>query len=230
MSQARTDDVVAGADRDRPARERSSVSDRVSRNGSKSSSSLLPASCGGGAAGEHGGPATNGAVRGAVDDLIPVVYQELRRIARAHLRRERSGHTLNTTALVHEAYVELARFDRVLWSDRAHFLSIAAQMMRRVLVDYAVARKALKRNGNAERVSLHEDIVQIDARAEELVVIDEALGRLEQLNPRLARVVECRVFAGMSIDETAGVVRASAATVKRDWNVARAWLNRELGD
>ena len=171
-----------------------------------------------------------GATRGSVDDLIPVVYQELRRIARAHLRRERSGHTLNTTALVHEAYVELARFDRVLWSDRAHFLSIAARMMRRVLIDHAVARKALKRNGHAQRVSLHDDIAQTDARTDELVAIGEAIDRLEQLNPRLARVVECRVFAGMSIDETAGAIGTSAATVKRDWNVARAWLYRELGD
>jgi RNA polymerase sigma factor (TIGR02999 family) len=99
-----------------------------------------------------------------------------------------------------------------------------------VLTDYAVARKALKRNGNAQRVSLHEDIVQTDARTDELVAIGEALDRLEQLNPRLARVVECRVFAGMSIGETAGAIGTSDATVKRDWNVARAWLNRELGD
>lgn len=166
----------------------------------------------------------------AVDDLVPVVYPELRRIARAHLRRERAGHTLNTTALVHEAYVELAAFNRELWRDRSHFLAIAARVMRRVLIDYAVARKALKRQGRAERVSLHDDMAQADARAEDLVAIDEALGRLEQLNARLARVVECRVFAGMNIDETADAVGASPATVKRDWNVARAWLNRELGD
>jgi RNA polymerase sigma-70 factor, ECF subfamily len=163
-----------------------------------------------------------------VDDLVPVVYQELRRIARAHLRRERSGHTLNTTALVHEAYMHLAAFDRASWRDRSHFLSIAAQAMRRVLIDYAVARKALKRHGNAERVSLTDDIASTEACAEELAAVDEALTRLEQLNARLARVVECRVFAGMSIEETAQAVAASAATVKRDWNVARAWLNREL--
>jgi RNA polymerase sigma factor (TIGR02999 family) len=168
-------------------------------------------------------------MQGAVDDLVPVMYQELRRIARAHLRRERSDHTLNTTALVHEAYMQLAGFDHALWRDRSHFLSIAAQAMRRVLIDYAVARKALKRNGNAERVLLNDDTAATDARIEELVAIDEALGRLEQLNARLARVVECRVFAGMSIDETADTVGASPATVKRDWSVARAWLNRELG-
>lgn len=166
----------------------------------------------------------------AVDDLVPVVYQQLRRIARSHLRRERSGHTLNTTALVHEAYVQLAGFDHALWRDRSHFLSIAAQAMRRVLIDYAVARKALKRNGNAERVPLNDDIASTETRVEELVTIDEALRRLERLNARLARVVECRVFAGMSIDETADAVGVSPATVKRDWSVARAWLNRELGD
>jgi RNA polymerase sigma factor (TIGR02999 family) len=169
-----------------------------------------------------------GAMQGAVDELVPVVYQELRRIARAHLRRERRGHTLNTTALVHEAYVELAGFEHALWRDRSHFLAIAAQAMRRVLIDYAVARKALKRNGNAERVPLHDEIASTDDLVEELVTIDEALGRLEQLNARLARVVECRVFAGMSIDETANAVGTSPATVKRDWSVARAWLNREL--
>lgn len=169
-------------------------------------------------------------MQGAVDELVPVVYQELRRIARAHLRRERSGHTLNTTALVHEAYIQLAGFDHALWRDRSHFLSIAAQAMRRVLIDYALARKALKRNANAERVPLHDDIASTDDPLEELVRIDEALGRLEQLNARLARVVECRVFAGMSIDETAHAVGTSPATVKRDWSVARAWLNRELRD
>jgi RNA polymerase sigma factor (TIGR02999 family) len=211
-------------------RERSSVSDRVGRDGAKNGSPPTPSGWDGGPAGETSRPAGNGAAQGAVDDQIPVVYQELRRIARAHLRRERSGHTLNTTALVHEAYVELARFDRVLWSDRAHFLSIAARMMRRVLIDHAVARKALKRNGNAQRVSLHDDIAQTDARTDELVAIGEAIERLERLNPRLARVVECRVFAGMSVDETAGAIGTSAATVKRDWNVARAWLNRELGE
>ena len=229
MSQAHTDRVVVEVDGDRSAHERSSVSDRVSRNGSKNGSSLPGASLDIGASATDG-PAGNGAAQGSVDDLIPVVYQELRRIARAHLRRERSGHTLNTTALVHEAYVELARFDRVLWTDRAHFLSIAARMMRRVLIDHAVARKALKRNANAQRVSLHEDIAQTDARTDELIAIGEAIERLEQLNPRLARVVECRVFAGMSIGETADAIGTSAATVKRDWNVARAWLNRELGD
>lgn len=182
------------------------------------------------AVGEAPARRNGGAIQEAVDDLVPVVYQELRRIARAHLRRERSGHTLNTTALVHEAYVQLAGFDHALWRDQSHFLSIAAQAMRRVLIDYAVARKALKRNGNAERVSLNDAVASTAARAEDLAAIDEALGRLERLNARLARVVECRVFAGMSIEETADAVGTSPATVKRDWNVARAWLNRELGD
>lgn len=192
MSQARTDSPAADLDRDISTRRPSSASDRVSGNESKSGSGpALSAGPAGGPAIEASRPRKGGAVQGAVDDLIPVVYPELRRIARAHLRRERSGHTLNTTALVHEAYMELAGFDQALWRDRSHFLSIAAQAMRRVLIDFAVARKAKKRNGNAERVSLSDDIARTDAPAEELLAIDEALGRLEQLNARLARVVEC---------------------------------------
>jgi RNA polymerase sigma factor (TIGR02999 family) len=161
---------------------------------------------------------------------VPVLYQELRRIARHHLRGERRDHTLNTTALVHEAYVQLARFDRAPWRDRSHFLSIAAQAMRRVLIDHAVARNAQKRHGKLERVGLDEESLQADARAEQILAIDEALDRLEQFNARLARVVECRVFAGMNIDETAYALGSSPATVKRDWSVARAWLNRELSE
>jgi RNA polymerase sigma factor (TIGR02999 family) len=162
-----------------------------------------------------------------VDELIGPIYRELRQIAHHHLRRERRGHTLNTTALVNEAYVKLAGFDHVIWRDRAHFLAIAAQAMRRVLVDYAVARKTRKRDGG-ERLSLDAVVVRIDPRIDDVIAVDGALTRLEELNARLARVVECRFFAGMSVEETADALALSPATVKRDWNVARAWLNKEL--
>jgi RNA polymerase sigma factor (TIGR02999 family) len=166
--------------------------------------------------------------RPAVDELIATVYRELRQVAHHHLRRERPGHTLNTTALVNETYVKLAAFDQIVWRDRAHFLSIAAQAMRRVLVDYAIARKAQKRGGAGQRLSLDSVDLQLDPRLHEVLAVDTALTRLEALNARLVRVVECRFFAGMNIDETAGALDLSPATVKRDWGVARAWLNREL--
>lgn len=163
-----------------------------------------------------------------VDELVTMVYRELRQIAHHHLRRERRGHTLNTTALVNEAYVKLATFERVVWRDRAHFLAIAARAMRRVLVDYAVARRTLKRGGDDQRVSLDDVAIEVEPRIDEVLAVDAALGRLEQLNARLARVVECRFFAGLSIEEAAEALALSPATVKRDWGVARAWLNKEL--
>ena len=168
-----------------------------------------------------------GRARAEVDELIGTVYGELRQIAHHHLRRERRGHTLNTTALVNEAYVKLAGFDHVIWRDRAHFFAIAAQAMRRVLVDYAVARKTRKRDGG-ERRSLEDVVIRIDPRIDDVIAVDAALTRLEELNARLARVVECRFFAGMSVEETADALALSPATVKRDWSVARAWLNKEL--
>jgi len=174
------------------------------------------------------GPWATGAARGSVDELVAAVYRELRKIAHHCLRRERRGHTLNTTALVNEAYLKLAGLDRVLWRDRAHFLSIAARAMRRVLVDYAVARKTRKRGGG-QRVSLETVELQIDHRLDDVIAVDDALTRLERLNTRLARVVECRFFAGLNVEETADALALSPATVKRDWTVARAWLNRELG-
>jgi RNA polymerase sigma factor (TIGR02999 family) len=166
--------------------------------------------------------------RGAVDELVATVYRELRQIAHHHLRRERRGHTLNTTALVNEAYMKLATFDQVVWRDRAHFLAIAARAMRRVLVDYAVARKTQKHGGAGQRLSLQEIDLGVEPRIDEVIAIDGALTWLEALNARLARVVECRFFAGMNIEETAGALALSPATVKRDWGVARAWLNKEL--
>jgi RNA polymerase sigma-70 factor, ECF subfamily len=177
--------------------------------------------------------------RDAVDDFFPTVYEELRRIAHRQLGRERPDHTLGTTALVHEAYLKLARLDRIAWQGRAHFLAVAAQAMRRVLVDYAVARRTLKRGGARTAAALDDvpsgDLVAADAlaaaatRADELLALDDALRRLAALDERQARVVECRFFAGMSVEETAEALDVSPATVKRDWTLARAWLNRELG-
>jgi RNA polymerase sigma-70 factor, ECF subfamily len=167
---------------------------------------------------------------GAVDHLFPILYQELKGIARRQRRGERTELTLNTTALVHEAYVKLLGLDRLTWQNRAHFLAVAAQAMRRVLVDHAVATKAQKRGGRRQRVSLDDAMLRVDRPVEQLIVIDDQLRRLEELNPRLVRVVECRFFSGMSIEETACALSSSPATVKRDWKLARAWLHRELGD
>lgn len=172
--------------------------------------------------------AADGAARVEVDDLVARVYRELRQIAHYHLRRERRGHTLQTTALVNEAYLRLAGLDQVVWRDRSHFLSIAARVMRRVLVDYALARRTQKRGAGGRQVPIDEAVLQIEPRIDEVVVVDQALTRLEELDARLVRVVECRYFAGLSIEETADALASSPATVKRQWVVARAWLNKEL--
>jgi RNA polymerase sigma factor (TIGR02999 family) len=166
--------------------------------------------------------------RDALDRLLPRVYDELRRVARAQLRGERTGHTLNTTALVHETYLRLVKIDQVQWKDRAHFFAVAARLMRRILIDYARARSRDKRGGDAIQVPLVEGLELPAARADDLLALDEALTRLEQLSVRQSRVVECRCFAGMSVEETATALGASPATVKRDWALSRAWLNREL--
>lgn len=173
--------------------------------------------------------AFSGGDRAALDRLLPVVYDELRKLAHARLRDERSDHTLNTTALVHEAYLELIDLGPIDWQSRAHFFGLAAQVMRHVLVDYAVRRKALKRGGGMQRISLDEAADIAEQRADELLALEEALQRLEKVEPRQSRVVECRFFGGLSIEETAHVLGVSPVTVTRDWTVARAWLNRELG-
>jgi RNA polymerase sigma factor (TIGR02999 family) len=165
----------------------------------------------------------------AFDELFPIVYNELRRIANGRMRGERRDHTLNATALVHEAYLKLVRFDQIRWQSRAHFFAIASQVMRNILVDYAVARKAQKRGGDNQPISLDENLIMTDDRVEEMLALDDALKHLEKLDPRQARVVECRFFGDLSIDETAEVLNVSPATVSRDWTMARAWLNRELG-
>jgi RNA polymerase sigma-70 factor, ECF subfamily len=164
----------------------------------------------------------------AVDRLMSILYDELRRIASRQLRGERPDHTLETTALVHEAYVKLVGLDRISWQNRAHFLAVASQAMRRVLVDHAVSRRAQKRGGIRRKVSLDGVDPGQSQPVETLVALDTALHRLELIDPRLSRVVECRYFGGMSVEEAAEALHVSPATIKRDWSVARAWLNREL--
>jgi len=165
---------------------------------------------------------------GVTDRLVHILYDELRQIARRHMRGERLDHTLETTALVHEAYVKLVGLDRMHWQNRAHFLAVAAQAMRRVLVDYAVGRRTQKRGGSRQRVPLEEVSPTSEQPLEVLLALDAALRRLEAVDGRLTRVVECRYFGGMSVEETAQALNVSVATIKRDWSVARAWLNREL--
>ncbi|MEM6644675.1 MAG: sigma-70 family RNA polymerase sigma factor [Bacteroidota bacterium] len=164
----------------------------------------------------------------ALDALMPAVYQHLRELAHRYLRQERMGHTLNTTALVHEAYLKLIDQHRVQWQSRQHFYAIAAQAMRRILVNYARNRMRLKRGGDAPHVAYDEALGLSDERADEVVALDEALTRLEAANARRARIVECRYFVGFTIEETAAVLGISPRTVKREWTVAKAWLYREM--
>ncbi|HEU4334088.1 MAG TPA: ECF-type sigma factor [Candidatus Eisenbacteria bacterium] len=167
--------------------------------------------------------------RAVLDDLLPLIYDELRAIARRRLRGERTGHTLTTTALVHEAYLKLVQLDRIQWQSRAHFLAVAAQAMRYVLVNHAVRRKRAKRGGGATHLPLEDGAGMPVAEAARILELNAALEKLAALNPRHARVVECRFFAGMTIEETAVALDISPATAKRDWTLLRAWLGRELG-
>ena len=164
----------------------------------------------------------------ALDQLMPIVYDELRRQAARYLRREQAGNTLQTTALIHEAYVRLVDQRNVQWQNRAHFFGIAAQMMRRILVDHARAKKRAKRGGSDVRVSLGDATVAVKGQDHDLVALDEALDRLAQIDEQQSRVVELRFFSGLTVEETAEVLHISTATVKRDWNMAKAWLHREL--
>lgn len=163
----------------------------------------------------------------ALAKIVPLVYDELRRIASAYLRRERSDHTLQTTSLVHESYLRLVGQADLSWRNRAHFRAIAANTMRRVLVDHARARSAQKRGGG-QRVALEDDAGITSARSVDVQAVDQALTRLAELDPQQARVVELRFFAGLSVEEAAAALGISTATVKRDWAMARAWLRREL--
>jgi len=176
--------------------------------------------------------------RNAYDRLTPIVYEELHRIAQRQFSREGVGHTLQATALVNEAFMKLVDLDRIQWNDRVHFFALSARLMRQILIDHAVRKRALKRGGNAPHVSGLQvlDSVAVTGPVgtpggdwtEEMLALDEALTRLAALDARQASVVEYRFFAGLTIDETAAALKVSPITVKRDWTLARAWLNREL--
>jgi RNA polymerase sigma factor (TIGR02999 family) len=164
----------------------------------------------------------------ALDRLMPLVYEELRRMANHYLRNERRGHTLQTSALVNEAYLRLVDHENIAWQNRAHFFGVAAQAMRRILVDHARTRNYQKRGGGAHYVSLDEAATLARDRAAELIALDEALQELAKMDPRKCRVVELRYFGGLSIEETAEALGVSIPTVTRDWNTAKAWLMREM--
>jgi RNA polymerase sigma factor (TIGR02999 family) len=166
--------------------------------------------------------------RSAQESLFPLVYEELRRIAHRHLARERLGHTLDTTSLVHEAYLKLVDQTRADWTDRSHFFAVASNAMRRILVDYARRYRADKRGGAPRRVSLTDAMLVAEQRADTLLAVDEALTELAQIDGRLSRVVECRFFAGLTEEETAEVLGVTARTVRRDWTKAKGWLHRTL--
>jgi RNA polymerase sigma factor (TIGR02999 family) len=163
----------------------------------------------------------------AEQNLLPLVYEELHRLARSYMRRERPNHTLQATALIHEAYLKLAGA-QVDWKNREHFIGVAARVMRRVLVDYARAHGAEARGGELKRVDLEEGLTVSAERAEELLLVDAALERLTKSEPRQARVVELRYFGGLSVEEIANLLHISARSVKRDWLLARLWLFKEL--
>ena len=167
--------------------------------------------------------------RRALDRLLPLVYAELRRIAARQLRLERDGHTLQPTALVHEAYLRLVEQRSGDWESRAHFFGVAAQVMRRILVDHARRQAARKRTAGVQRVPLDEIAETAAVNQVPVIGLDRALGRLERLDPGLAQLVELRAFAGLTIDEAAHVLKVSPSTAKRDWRTARAWLTNELG-
>lgn len=164
----------------------------------------------------------------ALDALTPLVYQELRRLANARLRRERQDHTLEGTALVHEAYLRLVDQKQVQWRSRNQFYALAAELIRRILVDHARARVAAKRGGGGVKLSLDEAVAPAQEREQDLVSLDDALNALGQADPQQSRIVELRYFAGLTIEETADVLGLSPATIKRDWVIAKAFLKREM--
>ena len=164
----------------------------------------------------------------ALDQLVPVVYQKLRRLARHYMAGQRPGHTLQATALINEAYMRLIDCEQVNWKDRAHFFAISARMMRRVLVEFARARQYQKRGAGARKTSLDEGVIASPQRGQDLVALDDALQALAAEYPRQAQVVELRFFGGLSVEETAEVLHVSAITVMRDWQLAKVWLAREL--
>jgi RNA polymerase sigma factor (TIGR02999 family) len=171
--------------------------------------------------------AWTGGDRSALDQLTVIVYDELRRLARRYMKRERPGHSLQTTALVNEAYTRLVDYKSMQWQNRAHFFAVSAQLMRRILVDHA-RRQNLKRGADLQRVSLEEAAVVGGGQDADLVALDDAMNALARMDPRKVQVVEMRFFGGLSVEETAEVLKLSTITVKRDWRAARAWLYREL--
>jgi len=166
--------------------------------------------------------------RAALDKLIPVVEEELRRLAHRYMSRERAGHTLQTTALVNEAFVRLVNRKNVHWQNRAHFFGIAAQLMRTILVDHARSHASAKRGGGANKLELDEGMVVSQQKASEVLALDDALKQLALIDPQQSRIVELRFFGGLTVEETAEVMHLSPATIKREWSTAKAWLYREL--
>jgi RNA polymerase sigma-70 factor, ECF subfamily len=164
----------------------------------------------------------------ALDRLMPLVYEELRRIAAHYMRNERQEHTLQTSALVNEAYLRLVDHENIEWQNRAHFFSVAAQAMRRILVDYARTRNYQKRGGGARQVSLDEAATVAEEHVAEMIALDDALNELARIDPRKCRVVELRYFGGLTVEETAEALGVSIQTVGRDWSTAKAWLLREM--
>jgi RNA polymerase sigma factor (TIGR02999 family) len=163
-----------------------------------------------------------------LEALMPIVYRELHRLARRYMAGERVQHTLQASALVNEAYLKLIDVERVQWQNRAHFFGVSAQMMRRILVDFARSRHYQKRGGGAQQVTLNEELIPSSGNRNDLAALDDALKLLETIDPRKVRVVEMRFFAGLSVEETAEAIQVSPETVMRDWKFAKAWLQREL--
>ncbi len=164
----------------------------------------------------------------ALEELTPLIYEELHRLASQYMSRERAGHTLQTSALVNEAFIRLIDWKNVRWQNRAHFFAVSAQLMRRILVDFARARNYAKRGGAAHKVSLDETALVSQSRREDLVALDDALKALAELDERQSRVVDLRFFGGLSLEEIAEVLKVSVGTVRRDWSMARAWLHSQL--
>ncbi len=164
----------------------------------------------------------------ALEQLMPLVYEELRRMARRHMRRQPSGHTLQTTDLIHEAYLKIAKSDGQNWQNRSHFFGVASRVMRQILVDHARSKQSQKRGGWQARITLADNLAATNDRINEIVALDDALKNLEKLDTRRSRVVEMKFFGGLKIAEIAEVLKISPETVKRDWQFARSWLLREL--
>ncbi len=166
--------------------------------------------------------------RAALDRLMPLIDEELRRLAHRYMRQERAGHTLQTTALVNEAFLRLVNRKNLQWQNRAHFFGIAAQLMRTILVDHARSHASAKRGGGAKKLELNEALVVSQQKASEVIALDEALKQLALIDPRQSRIVELRFFGGLTVEETAEVLQLAPVTIKREWSTAKAWLHREL--